>query len=54
MRDNIPARLLLEDGEGGRRDFFSENNLHVDFLFLFGWPHHCGKDGKNLECESLV
>ncbi len=27
-RDYVPAGLLLEDGEGGGRDFFSEDDLH--------------------------
>ena len=26
-RDYVPAGLLLEDGEGGVRDFFGENDL---------------------------
>jgi len=25
--DDVPAGFLLEDGEGGGRDFFGENNL---------------------------
>ena len=36
--DYVPARLLLEDGKGGRRDFFCENDLHVAAT-----PHECGK-----------
>ena len=29
-RDYVPAGLLLEDGEGGGRDFFCENDLQGD------------------------
>ena len=27
--DDLPAGFLLEDGEGGGRDFFGEYDLHV-------------------------
>ena len=26
---NLPSSLLLEDSSGSRRDFFSDNNLHI-------------------------
>ena len=36
MRDNLPLRLTGENGEGGRRNLFCEDNLHlVAFVFVF-------------------
>src|SRR6185369_11565271 len=38
-RDDLPAGLLLEDCEGSRGDFFSENDLHGVLLARFGRLH---------------